>query len=180
MAVLGDLSKLCRCMAPHRSPPSFRWLRIASQNLGLDGGQVRTDLYHKLGLHQTLVVSDSKMAKECFTTNDKVFVNRPESLAAELLGYNYVMLGFSPYGPYWHQFHKIVTLEFLYNSRLEMLGHSQVSEMKASIEDIYMLWLKNKDGTSDRVKMKMIEWFGILVLNLVVRIIGGKQYLPDD
>lgn len=52
--------------------------------------------------------------------------------------------------------------------------------MKASIEDIYMFWLKNKDDTSDRVKMKMIEWFGILVLNIVVRIIGGKQYLPDD
>ncbi|KAM7521064.1 hypothetical protein LguiB_020026 [Lonicera macranthoides] len=167
-------------MAPHRSPPSFRWLRIASQNLGLDGGQVRTDLYHKLGLHQTLVVSDSKMAKECFTTNDKVFANRPEFLAAELLGCNYFMLGFSPYGPYWHQLRKIVTLELLSNRQLEMLGHIRVSEMKASIKDIYSLWLKNKDGTSDRVKMKMTEWFGILVLNIVVRIIGVKRYLPDD
>ncbi|KAM7485745.1 hypothetical protein LguiA_001754 [Lonicera macranthoides] len=47
----------------------------------------------KLGIHQVLVVSDSNLAKECLTTNDKAFANRPKSVAVELMGYNYAMFG---------------------------------------------------------------------------------------
>ena len=54
-----------------------------------------------LGVHRTLVVRSWEIAKECFTTNDKTFANRPKALALELLGYNYAMFGFSPYGPHW-------------------------------------------------------------------------------
>nr|XP_023899749.1 uncharacterized protein LOC112011612 [Quercus suber] len=51
-----------------------------------------------LGVHRTLVASSWEIAKECFTTNDKVFANRPKGVALEVLGYNYAMIGFSPYG----------------------------------------------------------------------------------
>ena len=54
-----------------------------------------------LGVHRTLVVSSWEIVEECFTTNDKAFANRPKTLALELLGYNYAMFGFSPYGRYW-------------------------------------------------------------------------------
>ena len=76
-----------------------------------------------LGVHRTLVVSSWEIAKECFTTNDKAFANRPKALALELLGYNYAMFGFSPYGPYWRQVRKMAMLEVLSNHRLEMLKH---------------------------------------------------------
>ena len=49
-----------------------------------------------LGVHRTIVVSSWEIAKECFTTNDKAFANRPKALGLELLGYNYAMFGFSP------------------------------------------------------------------------------------
>uniref|UniRef100_A0A7N2MP82 Cytochrome P450 n=1 Tax=Quercus lobata TaxID=97700 RepID=A0A7N2MP82_QUELO len=64
-----------------------------------------------LGVHRTIVVSNWEIAKECFTTNDKAFANRPKGLALEVLGYNYAMIGFSPYSPIWRQVRKMATLE---------------------------------------------------------------------
>ena len=55
----------------------------------------------KLGVHRALIASSCDIAKECLTTNDKAFANRPKYLAPEILGYNFAMFGFSPYGPYW-------------------------------------------------------------------------------
>lgn len=33
----------------------------------------------RLGVHKTLVVSNSEMAKQCFTVNDRAFASRPKS-----------------------------------------------------------------------------------------------------
>nr|TKS15997.1 putative cytochrome P450 family protein [Populus alba] len=55
----------------------------------------------KLGVHRTLIVSNWEMAKECLRTNDKAFATRPKTLAMDILGYNYSILSFSPYGTYW-------------------------------------------------------------------------------
>uniref|UniRef100_A0A5B7BTW9 Cytochrome P450 CYP82D47-like n=1 Tax=Davidia involucrata TaxID=16924 RepID=A0A5B7BTW9_DAVIN len=135
----------------------------------------------KLGIHQALVVSDWEIAKECFTTNDKVLANRPKSVAVEHLGYNYAMFGLGPYGPYWRQVRKIVILELLSNRRLEMLGHVRVSQVKESIKEIYELWLNNKSSASNyKVKIEMKRWFGDLSLNMMVRMLVGKRYLSND
>ncbi|KAM3237239.1 hypothetical protein P3L10_012268 [Capsicum annuum] len=55
----------------------------------------------KLGVNQVVIVSDPKIAKECFTTNDMAFANRPKSIVSEILGYNYALLGIALYGPHW-------------------------------------------------------------------------------
>ncbi|KAA8528592.1 hypothetical protein F0562_035947 [Nyssa sinensis] len=134
----------------------------------------------KLGLHQALVVSDCEIAKECFTTNDKVFANRPKSVAVELLSYNYAMFGFASYSPYWRQMRKIVMSEFLSNRRLEMLEDVRVSEVKESIKEIYQIWVKNRSDDSNKVKVEMKQWLGDLTLNTVVRMLVGKRCLSDE
>ncbi|MBA0782189.1 hypothetical protein Gotri_003049 [Gossypium trilobum] len=53
----------------------------------------------RLGVHRALGVSNWEVAKECFTTNDKVFPISPKSIAVKYMGYDYKMLGFAPYGP---------------------------------------------------------------------------------
>ncbi|KAF3670206.1 putative cytochrome 82A3-like [Capsicum annuum] len=50
----------------------------------------------KLGVNQVVIVSDHIIARECFTTNDMAFANRPKSIASEILGYNYAMFGLGP------------------------------------------------------------------------------------
>lgn len=65
----------------------------------------------RLGLNEILVVSISKMAKECLTVHDKVFSSRPTITASKIMGYNFAMFGFAPYGTYWREMRKTVTVE---------------------------------------------------------------------
>ncbi|GKV04747.1 hypothetical protein SLEP1_g16861 [Rubroshorea leprosula] len=130
----------------------------------------------KLGVHRALVVSDSEIAKECLTTNDKAFATRPKSISRELLGYNYAMFAFSPYGSYWRHARKIATLELLSNHRLEMFKHVRESEMKAWIKEIHHIWENNKDS-SHNASMEMKRWFEDLTLNVIFKIIIGKPFV---
>uniref|UniRef100_A0A2C9U079 Cytochrome P450 n=1 Tax=Manihot esculenta TaxID=3983 RepID=A0A2C9U079_MANES len=130
----------------------------------------------KLGVHRAVIVSDWKIAKECFTSNDKAFASRPKGLAMEILGYDYSMLGFSPYGEYWRQMRKIVTVELLSNHRLEMLKHVRDAEVKAAIKGLYQEWIKNKNNTG-KLKVEMKRWFCDITLNVIFKIIVGKRYV---
>ncbi|XP_030512772.1 cytochrome P450 CYP82D47-like [Rhodamnia argentea] len=126
----------------------------------------------KLGSHRAIVVSGSEFAKECFTTNDKAFSNRPKYLAAELLGYNYAMFGFSPYGPYWRQLRKIAILELLSNHTLENLRHVREAEVRASIKEAY-----ERSNAQENVPIEMKSWFNALNFNLIFKMVVGKRFV---
>ncbi|XP_021829521.1 cytochrome P450 CYP82D47-like [Prunus avium] len=130
----------------------------------------------KLGVHRALVVSNWEIAKEFFTTNDKNFATRPKFLAAEIMGYDYAMFGFSPYGPYWRQMRKIATVELLSNHRLELLKPVREYEVQACTKHIYDLWEENK-GRSEKVLVEMNRWFGDVTLNVMFRMVVGKRFL---
>ncbi|KAL5558124.1 hypothetical protein UlMin_034335 [Ulmus minor] len=129
----------------------------------------------RMGVHRTLVISTWETAKECFTTNDVSFANRPKSLASEILGYNYAMLGFSPYGPYWRQVRKIATVEVLSNHCLEKLSHLRQSEVKDAIKKLFELCLKK-----NKIAVDMKKWFGDITLNVVLMMVVGKGYSEDE
>lgn len=143
------------------------------------------DLTHKygpiftinIGIHSTLVVNTWEAAKECFTTNDAVVSSRPATIAAKHLGYNYAMFGFSPYGPYWREIHKLTSQELLSNHRLELLKHVRASEVEMSLKELHKLWSQRKDMISTgQVAVEMKHWFGELTLNVILRMIAGKRY----
>ncbi|OMO92211.1 Cytochrome P450 [Corchorus olitorius] len=126
----------------------------------------------RLGSHQALLVSDSKVAKECFTTNDKVLCTRPKSLALELMGYNNKIFGFGPYGQYWRDMRKLVTVELLSSRRLELLKHVRDTEINCFIKELYEQTVKNRGVAV--VEMK--ERISNLAMNIIVRMIAGKAY----
>lgn len=126
----------------------------------------------KLGVHQVVVVSDPKLAKECFTTNDLALANRPKSMASEIIGYKDAMFGLSPYGPYWRETRKIATIELLSTRRIEMLKHIREFEVKEAVKEIYNNWAKN--NLNGAVKMEMKEWIGDLVMNTMGSMLFGK------
>ena len=99
-----------------------------------------------LGLRKALVVSSWEVAKECYTTNDKVFATRPRSLAIKLMGYDHGSFVFAPCGPYWRDVQKLAMAELLSNRQLEMHKHVQDSEVKILIKELYGQWASNKDG----------------------------------
>ncbi|KAL6317976.1 hypothetical protein AAG906_031027 [Vitis piasezkii] len=129
----------------------------------------------RLGVHRALVVSSWEMAKECLTTNDQAASSRPELLASKHLGYNHAMFGFSPYGSYWREVRKIISLELLSNRRLELLKDVRASEVVTSIKELYKLW-EEKKNESGLVSVEMKQWFGDLTLNVILRMVAGKRY----
>ncbi|KAG5030662.1 hypothetical protein GLYMA_06G035300v4 [Glycine max] len=129
----------------------------------------------RLGAHKTLVVSNWEMAKQCFTVNDKAFASRPKSVSFELLGYNYSMIGFIPYGSYWRHVRKIITLELLSTHCIDMLKHVMVAEVKAAVKETY----KNLKG-SEKATTEMKRWFGDITLNVMFRTVVGKRFVGEN
>ncbi|EOY14636.1 Cytochrome P450, putative [Theobroma cacao] len=132
----------------------------------------------KLGVHRALVVSNWEIAKECLTTNDKAFATRPKLAGMEILGYNYAMIAFAPYGPYWRQVRRFATVKLLSNHRLDMLKRVRESEVETSLQQLYQLWDK-KRSNSAKVLVDMKRWFRDVVLNVILMIIVGKR-IPNS
>ncbi|XP_010686309.2 cytochrome P450 CYP82D47-like [Beta vulgaris subsp. vulgaris] len=120
----------------------------------------------KLGKDRALVVSSAEMAKQCLGAGDKVFLNRPHKIFVEHMAYNTALLGFSPYGEYWRELRKIITIELLSNHRVEMFKNVRVSEVRSGINRI--------SGTgSELVDMK--QWFHDISINTIIRLVSGKS-----
>ncbi|PNY06674.1 cytochrome p450 82a3-like protein [Trifolium pratense] len=129
----------------------------------------------KLGSYKVLILSSSEMAKECFTIHDKTFSTRPYVAASKLMGYNYAMFGFTPYGPYWREIRKLTTHELLSNHRLELLKNTRVSEVDSAVRELYRLWTI-KGCPEGGVLVDMKQWFGDLTQNIALKMVGGKTY----
>ncbi|PON99151.1 Cytochrome P450, E-class, group I [Trema orientale] len=134
----------------------------------------------RVGIHPTLVISSRELAKECFTTNDLAVSTRPKLIGAEVLGWNYLSLGFAPYGPYWRELRKITASELLSNIRLEQLRHVRESEVESFLKEIYKKWTKRSTESGsddvDHVSIEMKTWIGDINLNVSLRLVAGKRY----
>lgn len=129
----------------------------------------------RLGSHRALIISSLENARECFTVHDKVFSTRPSIAASKLLGYDFAMFGFAPYGPYWREMRKIATIELLSNHRIDMLKHIRAAEVETAIREVYKIWI-NKGSADGRIMVDIKQWFGDLTYNIAFRMVGGKRY----
>ncbi|CAN4111843.1 unnamed protein product [Withania somnifera] len=127
----------------------------------------------RIGISPYLVVSNWEVAKNCFTTHDKELSGRPDTLASELIGYNYARFSYSNYGPYYRQVRKLVLQLALSSSRLEKMKHVRISEIETSIKELYS-WTKVEST------INISEWFEQLTLNIIVRMVCGKRYNRVD
>ncbi|XP_010060881.1 cytochrome P450 82A3-like [Eucalyptus grandis] len=165
--VIGHLPILAKSKLPHKTLAS-----MADQF-----GPIFTI---RLGMFRALVVSGSEIAKECFTKNDIALSTRPQQLAPKILAYGYAMFGYVPYGPYWREVRKMVTLELLSNRRVNsLLNPIQASEADVAIQELHELWIESKDD-SGHIIVDLKQWFAKLTLNVILRIVAGKRYRAAD
>ncbi|KAL4180384.1 hypothetical protein AMTRI_Chr13g124980 [Amborella trichopoda] len=127
----------------------------------------------RLGWRRTLIVSGWEAAKDCFTTNDRVFATRPHNPASEYLAYNRAMLGFAPYGPLWRESRKITTHELLSPRRVELLKHVRISEVDMCVRDLHRQCVESKQDSA-RVEMK--QMLQDLTFNVITRMVAGKRF----
>nr|GMD75963.1 cytochrome P450 CYP82D47-like [Ipomoea batatas] len=108
----------------------------------------------RLGSQPLVVVSDSRIAKECFTAKDKELATRPKFLASEIMGYNY--------------------------SIIEMLRKVRESHVRKAIKRTFDHWSHNKDPISGAVVVEMRQWFSRLVINLSISMLFGEEEVAEE
>ncbi|WOG87307.1 hypothetical protein DCAR_0206530 [Daucus carota subsp. sativus] len=129
----------------------------------------------RLGSHKTLVISSWEVARECFTVHDKVFSNRPTTVAVKIMGYDGSMIGFLPYGSQWRSLRKLVMIELLSNRRLDKLKHIPESEVNLFVRGLYDLWKSTKLGEGSMPVVDLTQKFKYLTMNIMVRMLAGKH-----
>ncbi|KAJ8560727.1 hypothetical protein K7X08_022587 [Anisodus acutangulus] len=113
------------------------------------------------------------MVKDCFTAdNDKIFASRPSMAISKYLGYNGAVFALAPYGPYWRDIRKMVTLELLTNSRLEKLKHVRTLEVNCCIKELYSNCSNINNNFPAQVNLS--SWFEHITGNIIIRMLTGK------
>ncbi|KAF2324449.1 hypothetical protein GH714_014260 [Hevea brasiliensis] len=142
----------------------------------------------QIGIHQALVVSSWELAKEIFTTNDIAVSGRPNFTAVKYLGYDSVMFGFAPYGDYWREMRKIISVELFCSRQIELRKHVIESEVETSIKELHKFWTEKEMAQAtfhatagsdrkevDRCRKAMREFFdflGLFVLRDAIPFLG--------
>ncbi|KAL2249664.1 UNVERIFIED_CONTAM: cytochrome [Sesamum indicum] len=127
----------------------------------------------RLGVHSALIVSSWEVAKECFTTNDMVFCDRPKTSATQHMSYDFAMFGLGKYGPYWRELRKISVQKLLSNRKIETLGHLCVTEIRALMKSLYNSCTDNGDRKAPS-SLEMRKLFRDLSVNVMVRVVAGN------
>ncbi|KMZ74075.1 hypothetical protein ZOSMA_135G00040 [Zostera marina] len=89
-------------------------------------------MHLKLGQIPHIIVSSSDAAKEVLKTHDANFASRPDIFTSRIVMYNNTNIFLAPYGEYWRQMRKIVTLELLSAKKVKSfnrLRREEVCEM---------------------------------------------------
>ncbi|KAM3758138.1 hypothetical protein ACB098_01G020200 [Castanea mollissima] len=128
----------------------------------------------KFGSRSILVVSSPSAVEECFTKNDIVFANRPQSIAGDRLSSNSTALVWAPYGHLWRNLRRVCTIEIF----------SHISLQKSSIireEEVYSLLrqlFKVSNIEPQKVDFKYLS--SLLVSNIIVRMVTGKPCVGEE
>ncbi|KAK6286688.1 hypothetical protein POUND7_012867 [Theobroma cacao] len=131
----------------------------------------------KLGHRRVLVVSSWEIAKDCLTNNDRALATRASIAAGRHIGYNNAIFALAPYGEYWRNIRKIVTIELLSSYRLEKLKHIRFSEMDLFIKELFRLCVENADNCAQVTMSEVLER---LTFNINLRMLVGKRFASSS
>ncbi|KAK4599281.1 hypothetical protein RGQ29_009369 [Quercus rubra] len=128
----------------------------------------------KFGSRSILVVSSPSAVEECFTKNDIIFANRPQTMAGDRLTYNCTAPVWAPYGHLWRNLRRVSTIEIL----------SHISLQKSSVireEEVYSLLrqvFKVSNIEPQKVDFKYL--CTLLVSNIMMRMVAGKPCVGEE
>ncbi|KAL0314958.1 UNVERIFIED_CONTAM: cytochrome [Sesamum angustifolium] len=117
-----------------------------------------------------LLVSSSSAAEDCFSKNDIIFANRPESIANRIFGYNCTTIGFSPYGNHWRNLRRLTTIQVFSSASLQYSAASRGEETRFLVRKLF----QGSDPTGWK-KVNMNSFVFELVYNVVMVMVAGKR-----
>ncbi|XP_030950148.1 cytochrome P450 81C13-like isoform X2 [Quercus lobata] len=128
----------------------------------------------KFGSRSILVVSSPSAVEECFTKNDIIFANRPQTMAGDRLTYNCTAPVWAPYGHLWRNLRRVSTIEIF--SHISLQKSSTIRE-----EVVYSLLrqlFKVSNIEPQKVDFKYLST--LLVSNIMMRIVAGKPCVGEE
>ncbi|XP_030443543.1 cytochrome P450 81Q32-like [Syzygium oleosum] len=146
-------------------------LHLTLHNLSEKYGAV---LLLKFGVRNVLLVSNPLAAEECFTKNDIIFANRPRTIAAKHLNYNWTTMGFSSYGNHWRNLRRFTTMEMFSSARVAMLSHVRHDEVSRLVKELF------QESKQRWTKVEMKTKLSSFTFNIMMRMIAGKRYCGKD
>lgn len=84
-----------------------------------------------------LVISSPSAAEECFSKNNIIFANRPESIASKIFGYNYTTIGFAPYGDHWRNLRRLTTIQVFSSASLQHSSATRGEETRFLLRKLF-------------------------------------------
>ncbi|KAJ7548423.1 hypothetical protein O6H91_07G011400 [Diphasiastrum complanatum] len=165
-------------------PPSPQaWPLIGHLHLlGTSPHQSFTRLAHKygplmflrLGSVPTVVVSNGALAREFLKTYDHIFATRPRNtLAAEIILYNYKDMVYAEYGPYWRDMRKICQLQLFTHKRMEASKHIRIEEAYGMVKSI-------RDTCEGSKAVDVHSQIYRMTRSIISRMVFNKNYFESD
>ncbi|GFY86030.1 cytochrome P450, family 81, subfamily K, polypeptide 1 [Actinidia rufa] len=131
-------------------------------------------LFLRFGSRPTLVISSPSAIEECFTKNDVVFANRPQSMAGDHLTYNYTSFVWTPYGHLWRSLRRLAVIELFSFKSLHKSSLIREDETLNLLSHLFSISI----GGNRTVDLKY--WFSLLVFNIVMRLVNGERCVRDE
>ncbi|XP_057843435.2 cytochrome P450 750A1-like [Cryptomeria japonica] len=131
-------------------------------------------MFLRLGSVPTVVVSSPALAKEFLKTHDLVFANRPNCAVGKYICYDHKDVAYGPYGGYWRQMRKLLTVELLTGKRIDSFRFVREEEVSAMIASI---WQESGRGTHC-VDLK--RSLSSLTRNITCRMFASRTYSDND
>jgi cytochrome P450 len=128
----------------------------------------------RFGSRFVIVVSSPSVVEECFTKNDKIFANRPKSMAGDRLTYNYSAFVWAPYGDLWRKLRRLAVAEIFSSKSLRKSSTVREEEVSCLIRRL----LKVSTSGTQNVELRLL--FSILASNVVMRVSAGKRCVEEE
>ncbi|KAK7291447.1 hypothetical protein RIF29_06593 [Crotalaria pallida] len=125
----------------------------------------------KLGQIPTIVVSSPEKAELFLKTHDTIFASRPKLKATETISYGGKGLVFSKYGAYWRNVRKLVTVELLSASKVEMFAPLRRAELGLLVKSLEKASASHEVVDVSELAMELIE-------NVTYKMVLGRN--KDD
>ncbi|WRX31199.1 hypothetical protein QQP08_023686 [Theobroma cacao] len=97
---------------------------------------IKNPLYAAL---RVLVVSSPSAIEECFTKNDIIFANRPQTMAGDILTDKYVTIAWAPYGDLWRNLRRLSVVEIFSANSLQRVRSIREEEVRNCVQQLSKL-----------------------------------------
>ncbi|CAM8936559.1 unnamed protein product [Rhodiola kirilowii] len=158
MPILGHLHLLLSIKGPFH------------QHLQALSAQYGSTLLLRIGSRSVLLLSSTTAVENCFTENDIVFANRPDSLAFTITGYNGSIIGASPYGDHWRNLRRVAAINIFSAACIRRSAAVRNSEVRLMVRTLFQTADPNR-----KVKVNLNAMFSKLALRVAGMMAAGKS-----